>query len=487
MKKLLFSMVMLFCIVMTMSAQGLKTYSGKYNMQVMRFPFQGKATYTYKNADDGTRIYEGNFNFISVIRPNACYYKATGKFHNDLKDGLWIYTNKSIGTTEQLKVHDSDGLVNGIYEYSKVTKNVTVKSFKGVVRNGALIGPFSGKLIQAYFEGKDFRFGIGDGAFTGQTDESGLPDGTWKFSSQFYVYYEKWNHGILDESYCIENSTGDKYIGGTSSNLCSEIYKMISTSSYYMEYWINRGCEAWDGMILDKKSADEIRARVIETDDVDIRPETDYGGYSNDEEFIQAKSTIPNILYKLNGTKVDCVIDEQGNVTDFEFMQAPKDPAVAKELERCLGLLKYKPAIYKGLAVKCKWGYWYDDNKSLSEEETNSPQRNTENTIEDKVFDVVEEMPSFPGGQGAMMSFIASNLQYPEEAQKNGVQGRVIVEFIVEKDGAITNVRATRSVEPSLDDEAIRVVKSMPKWKPGKQNGAVVRVRYTVPVVFRLN
>ena len=103
-----------------------------------------------------------------------------------------------------------------------------------------------------------------------------------------------------------------------------------------------------------------------------------------------------------------------------------------------------------------------------------------------KVFDVVEEMPSFPGGQGALMSYLASNIKYPVVAQENGVQGRVIVSFGVERDGSISDVRVARSVDPSLDREAQRVVKSMPRWSPGKQNGSTVRVKYTVPVVFRL-
>ena len=106
--------------------------------------------------------------------------------------------------------------------------------------------------------------------------------------------------------------------------------------------------------------------------------------------------------------------------------------------------------------------------------------------VSNKVFDVVEEMPSFPGGQGALMSFLNSNIKYPVVAQENGVQGRVIVGFVVERDGSITDVKIMRSVDPSLDREAQRVVKAMPKWKPGKQNGSAVRVKYTVPVVFRL-
>ena len=101
-----------------------------------------------------------------------------------------------------------------------------------------------------------------------------------------------------------------------------------------------------------------------------------------------------------------------------------------------------------------------------------------------KIFDVVEQMPSFPGGN--VMAWLSQNLKYPVIAAENGVQGRVVVQFVVEKDGSVTDVHAVKKVDPSLDKEAERVVKSMPKWIPGKQNGSAVRVKYTVPVTFRL-
>lgn len=106
--------------------------------------------------------------------------------------------------------------------------------------------------------------------------------------------------------------------------------------------------------------------------------------------------------------------------------------------------------------------------------------------VETKIFDVVEQMPSFPGGNSALMQYLAQNIKYPVVAQENGVQGRVVVSFVVERDGSITDVRVVRSVDPSLDREATRVVKSMPNWIPGKQNGSAVRVKYNVPVAFRL-
>jgi len=105
---------------------------------------------------------------------------------------------------------------------------------------------------------------------------------------------------------------------------------------------------------------------------------------------------------------------------------------------------------------------------------------------EEEIFQVVEHMPEFPGGMGALMKFLGKNIKYPTIAQENGTQGRVIVQFVVNKDGSIVDPVVVRSVDPYLDKEALRVIKSMPKWKPGQQLGKKVRVKYTVPVTFRL-
>ena len=101
-------------------------------------------------------------------------------------------------------------------------------------------------------------------------------------------------------------------------------------------------------------------------------------------------------------------------------------------------------------------------------------------------FDVVEQMPQFPGGPAALMEYLSKNVRYPEEAHKKGTEGRVIATFVVEKDGSISDVTIRRSVSPELDDEALRVVNSMPKWTPGKQRGEAVRVKYTIPITFKL-
>lgn len=104
----------------------------------------------------------------------------------------------------------------------------------------------------------------------------------------------------------------------------------------------------------------------------------------------------------------------------------------------------------------------------------------------DKIYETVEQQAEFPGGQGAMMKWIANNLRYPELAQQNHIQGRVIVKFTIEKDGSVSNPTVVRGVDKDLDKEAVRLVKKMPKWRPGKDKGAVVRCYYTLPVNFKL-
>jgi protein TonB len=106
---------------------------------------------------------------------------------------------------------------------------------------------------------------------------------------------------------------------------------------------------------------------------------------------------------------------------------------------------------------------------------------------EEEIFMVVEESPEFPGGVQALLEYLRKNIKYPPICRENGIQGRVLVSFVVNKDGAIVEPQVVKSVNKQLDQEALRVISTMPNWKPGKQRGKPVRVKYTVPVNFRLN
>ena len=106
--------------------------------------------------------------------------------------------------------------------------------------------------------------------------------------------------------------------------------------------------------------------------------------------------------------------------------------------------------------------------------------------VNDEVFDIVEIAPEFPGGVQELLKYLKDNIKYPQNAQDAKKEGRVIAQFVVTTDGSVADVKIVRGVYPSLDEEAIRVIKSMPKWKPGTQDGKPINVRYTLPVMFKL-
>ena len=109
-----------------------------------------------------------------------------------------------------------------------------------------------------------------------------------------------------------------------------------------------------------------------------------------------------------------------------------------------------------------------------------------EEVVEQEIFQIVEEMPAFPGGEAKLMEYVGKNIKYPQIARETGIQGRVFIGFVVEPDGSVSNVKLLRGIGGGCDEEAMRVVKSMPKWKPGKQRGKAVRVSYQIPVFFKL-
>ena len=119
-------------------------------------------------------------------------------------------------------------------------------------------------------------------------------------------------------------------------------------------------------------------------------------------------------------------------------------------------------------------------------EEYVAPEVEEEEVVEQEVFTIVEQMPSFPGGDQKMYEYLSKNIKYPQIARESGIQGRVFVNFVVEPDGSVSNVMVLRGIGGGCDEEAMRVVKGMPKWTPGKQRGKAVRVSYTLPVVFKL-
>lgn len=178
------------------------------------------------------------------------------------------------------------------------------------------------------------------------------------------------------------------------------------------------------------------------------------------------------------------VVEQVKNSIKFTPPVIKKDSEVKpeEELKQQEDLVKTNTAIG---AINVTGG---DDNGTVMklDEKIKEPEAPKAETVENKVFDVVEQQPSFPGGPGELMKWLRDNIKYPVVAAENGVEGRVVVKFVVERDGSVSGVHVVKSVDPSLDKEAVRVVKMMPRWIPGKQNGSSVRVNFNVPVTFRL-
>ena len=177
----------------------------------------------------------------------------------------------------------------------------------------------------------------------------------------------------------------------------------------------------------------------------------------------------------------DVVAEEEILITKRDAAPPPPPPPPAPEAPEVLEMVTEKVATTIDINM--------EDNQKTAQQEVYTPPAPPQKHIEEvaeEVFVVVEQQPEFPGGQAALMKYLNSSIKYPQVAQDNGIQGRVITQFVVEKDGSITDVQVVKGADPSLDKEAIRVVKAMPSWKPGQQQGKKVRVRYTLPVVFRL-
>ena len=160
--------------------------------------------------------------------------------------------------------------------------------------------------------------------------------------------------------------------------------------------------------------------------------------------------------------------------------QAPPPPEVPKA-EEVLNIIENDSQVEESTVQAS------DDTQAAVEVKYTPVEVEEEEVDEQQIFQVVEENPEFPGGMKECMKFLSNNIKYPQISQENGVQGRVIVQFVVNADGTIVDPVVVRGVDPYLDKEALRVIKLMPKWKPGKQRGKAVRVRYTQPVLFRLN
>ena len=237
---------------------------------------------------------------------------------------------------------------------------------------------------------------------------------------------------------------------------------------------------------------------------VEHMPEFTGGGMPALMEYLSKNIKYPEAAMKkgIQGRGiVQFVVEKDGSITNVKILRGV-DPELDKEAVRVVSAMpKWKPGTQKGEAVRVK--YTVPVMFRLTEDNTQVKYAPIENKInelvvvgyapegttvpeEGTIFEVVEQMPEYPGGMPAMMEFISKNIKYPAAAQQAKIQGRVVIQFIVDKEGNIICPRVIRGADPLLDAEAIRLTTIMPKWKPGMQRGQAVNVKYTVPIMFRL-
>ena len=203
---------------------------------------------------------------------------------------------------------------------------------------------------------------------------------------------------------------------------------------------------------------------------------------------------------------VQFVVGKDGNLRDFKVVKSVSPELDAEAIRVCKAMPKWQPGTQRGQAVAVKYtipisfslepsgikGEEQGDIRIIAKGDVKAVydeprKQDTPKTDSDEVFQVVENMPEFPGGMAELMKFLQQNIKYPEQAQKDSIQGRIIVQFVINKMGQVTNPTIVRSVSPELDAEALRVTNAMPLWTPGKQKGKAVNVKFTLPITFKLN
>lgn len=183
---------------------------------------------------------------------------------------------------------------------------------------------------------------------------------------------------------------------------------------------------------------------------------------------------------------VSFVVSKEGKIKDSKIARGV-NPLLDKEALRVMNALDktWKPGKQRGTAVNIEYTvpiiFALDKDKKTDCDKAARVNKNGD------VYFIVDEMPNFPGGDNALRKYIAENVKYPGIAKKEGIQGKVYVTFVVDVDGSVSDVKIARGVDPSLDKESLRVISSLPKWKPGKEKGKAVKVQYTVPITFALS
>lgn len=389
----------------------------------------GTATYTFYEDENENRVLHGAYSY------NNGSYNEKGVYKNGVRDGVWhILKEGYSGDQFFMTVPFADGKVNGTVICAYKAGAQPAKEMRFNVSNNHIIS-YRGLADYDYAHGGWVPVPI-----KGSFDGYGYPHGSWDYN--YEEYGEK--HNIHEEYY------HGLFVKGRDKNLATGEIRRFSTGydSIDPEKYVELAGNGPQEVL-------QVVAKGYEQNLVDT-PMYDYA------------TRIPKKVYDyLKNFIGDDVIDDYVKCSPYRRIESGNRAATSRRTSTS--------SRKSGSATEIT-------EKIVDEPNSSSATNNTE-----QIFTEVEQMPSFPGGEAALFKYISDHLHYPLLAQENNIQGRVLVKFVVRKDGSVGDVQVLRSVDPSLDKEAIRLVKSLPRFTPGKLNGQPVNAWYTIPITFRLS
>jgi TonB family protein len=338
-------------------------------------------------------------------------------------------------------------------------------------------------------------------------------DGTQMQLKDTVVYYEDGTYTKFESSEAVDPFTGELRKTFTVKNYTAEGMPNpnIDFTIREVEKHGDTMMYSMDPFTISGDIVNKLKNKIMTDEDIDIEV-TEVGCVDNDTvyqivekmpqyrggEEAMMKYVADNIKYpqeakdkNISGRVfVSFVIEKDGSVNEVKVVRGIGGGCDEEAARVIKGMPKWEPGMQKGKPVRVN--YMMPINFKLSDTQPKQPvKKSSVSKVDMKpdkngVYQIVEEMPRYPGGEAAMMDYVAKNVVYPKEAQEKEISGRVFVGFIVEKDGSIGEVKLLRGIGGGCDEEAVRVVKGMPKWKPGKMKGEAVRVSYQMPIFFKL-
>ena len=339
-------------------------------------------------------------------------------------------------------------------------------------------------------------------------------DGTQMQLKDTVIYYEDGTYTKFESSEAVDPFTGELRKTFTVKNYTAEGMPNpnIDFTIREVEKHGDTMMYSMDPFTISGDIVNKLKNKIMTDEDIDLEV-TEVGCVDNDTVYniVEQMPEFPgkekammefvthNIHYpeeaKEKGIEgrvfVGFVVEKDGSINEVKVLKGIGHGCDEEAVRVVKSMPKWKPGMQKGKPVRVHYQmpffFKLSDNQPKQPVKKSSVSKADMKPDKNGVYQIVEEMPKFPGGENALMDYVAKNVVYPKEAQEKGISGRVFVGFIVEKDGSVNEVEVVRGIGGGCDEEAVRVIKALPKWEPGKMKGKPVRVSYMMPIIFKLH